>query len=61
MRGTIHYGEPKERIFNKAQQDPLTDVLIVGRDPSGKIVGWTNLDQANTDAFLKEAAPELVE
>lgn len=61
MQRKIHYGEPRERIFNRAQQDPLTNVLIVGRDVDGKVVGWTDLDEGAAQALLRDVAPELAD
>lgn len=51
-----HYGEPKGRIFDQAQN--LRDVTIVGTNERGERVVWSSLDEPKTSALFEQIASE---
>jgi hypothetical protein len=55
MKPKFHYDQPKARIFEQGQA--LRDAVVIGRDPDGQVVAWTNLDERTAQGLLAEATP----
>lgn len=55
-----HYNEPKGRIFERAANE-LRDVVVFGKDQSGKLQLWASGDQSSTAALFEQVQQSVLE